>query len=349
MVAYLDEQKRKIAAYLAGALGRVDDHLAAVADRLLEYTARGKMIRGGLAVLGCDLFADPREAAIIPVSAALELIQSALLIHDDIMDRDELRRGEVTLHRAYAREAAARSPADADHVGDALATCAGDIAFFMAFQMVTEADLAPGRTGRIVSLVARELQLTGAAQMKDVWLGAAPPDAEAPPEEEIIDLYRYKTARYSFSLPLTAGALAAGAGDKALAALDRLGEHLGIIFQIKDDELGLFGDEVKTGKPIGSDLREGKKTVMSGRLRGKIRGADRERFDRLFGNREIGVDDVAFVRDLVERTGVRREMDDLVGEYARRCRDDLSRLTGARREKVGWLERLLAYSIFRKW
>ncbi len=347
MTEYFQNQKRKIIAYLTARSDGADEYISDVTRRLCQYASHGKMIRGGLAVLGNDLFEDPCDESIMPVAAALELLQSALLIHDDIMDRDDLRRGRATLHRTYAREAAERSLGDPEHVGVALAICAGDIAFFAAFEHIAAAVLPAERRLRVALLVARELQRTGAAQMQDVAWGAAPPERAAG-EADIIDLYRYKTARYSFSLPLSAGALAAGRGETEISILDRLGEHLGIIFQIKDDDLGLFGDEAVTGKPVGSDVREGKKTIMYGRLARRLKGVERDRFFRMFGQTEVHADDLAFVRDAVVRTGVREEMNALADEYAARCKKEVALLSGARADRVALLEQLLAYSLFRQ-
>ena len=208
-------------------LGNVNRFSADVCSRLLDYTLRGKMIRGGLVYLGRELFNGPAEPGLAPVAAAIEIIQSALLIHDDIMDRDEVRRGKQTLHRHYGEEAVALNSADPDHVGSSLGICVGDIAFFIGFRLIAESHLEAGLINRLTSLFSREMGLVGVAQMEDVSWGARNLRDHGASEAEILNLYRYKKGRYTFSLPLTAGALVAGRGSEEIILLESLGEKLG--------------------------------------------------------------------------------------------------------------------------
>ncbi len=131
--------------------------------------------------------------------------------------------------------------------------------------------------------------------MLDIEAGAS---REPCPERKILDIYRYKTARYSFYLPLAAGWILGGGRKTVLPALERLGLDLGLVFQIKDDEIGLFGSPGTTGKPVGSDIRQGKKTLYAAGLLDRAAGADKDRFAAVFANPGATAADIRFVRDL---------------------------------------------------
>jgi geranylgeranyl diphosphate synthase, type I len=313
-------------------------------ERIVEFCGRGKMIRGCLVFLGAaaagratagagaadgaasaaaDGAAGAEAAGDIPLAAAaMELFQAGLLAHDDIMDRDETRRGAPTIHARYAAEtrdagAAARvGPDEAAHVGEALAICLGDLCYFEGFAALSRALEGNPRGREIVALAASGLAEVAVAQMTDVAWGAG--SAEVP-EEEILAMYRGKTARYSFALPLAVGALAAGgaaggadgAGD-IVGQLAELGERLGILFQIRDDELGLFGSAEAMGKVPGSDLREGKKTLFRSRLLAAAPASEGPRLRALFGGGvEARGEDLAYIRALSEELGVARSIAEL--------------------------------------
>jgi geranylgeranyl diphosphate synthase, type I len=282
--------------------------------RIAEFCLRGKMIRGCLVFLGAEAAGGAAlDPGIAGAAAAMELFQAGLLAHDDIMDRDETRRGAPTLHARYAAEAAAlergtgaaRGPAESLHLGEALATCLGDLCYFEAFAELARALAGRARAGEIQALCAASLSEVAVAQMADVRWGSG--EAEVS-EEEILAMYRCKTARYSFSLPLAVGALCAGSGELA-GRLSSLGEALGILFQVRDDELGLFGDEAATGKGLGGDLREGKKTLFRSRLLGAAPKEELPRLAALFGGgAEATRGDLDYIRRLSEELGVARSI-----------------------------------------
>lgn len=289
------------AAKRRGVKRRPDPWGGDVLGRLAAFTAKGKLLRGGLVCLGQEMTGRRLSRAAVAAGAALELVQSALLIHDDIMDRDERRRGAPALHRQYAGLGRAKGVPDPDRFGESLGICAGEIALFMAFEALAG---LPGPRRRAVEaqrLFAAEFALVGLGQMQDVALGAVPGPVS---ERQVLELYRFKTARYSFSLPLRLG-WGLGGGDAATAEkLERCGEALGVLFQMKDDELGLVGDESVTGKPVGSDLRQGKKTLHYLRLRRRASAEDRATLQAVFGRPDAPEAGIGRVRDMAVRTGV---------------------------------------------
>jgi geranylgeranyl diphosphate synthase type I len=360
------ESRRALIARALAALVPASGPMRESMERIVEFCGRGKMIRGCLVFLGAAAAQGGRsatavagggaESAGIPlaaargdlasIAAAMELFQAGLLAHDDIMDRDELRRGAPTIHARYAAETRARAadpraadawatdagagslcacddivPETAQHVGESLAICLGDLCYFKAFEALALEGNA--RQGEIVGLCAAGLGEVAVAQMADVAWGA---DSAEVPEEEILAMYRGKTAHYSFSMPLAIGALAAvGAGD-IVGRLYELGESLGILFQIRDDELGLFGVPESIGKAPGSDLREGKKTLFRSRLLAAAPASERKRLRALFGGgAEPRAEDIDYIRSLSEKLGVARS----IAEMSRRAEGDALAIVGA--------------------
>jgi geranylgeranyl diphosphate synthase, type I len=272
-----------------------------VPDRLSAFARGGKLIRGGLAFLGQELGGGLPDEKTLNAAAAMELLQSAFLVHDDIMDRDRLRRGMPAVFWQYREAAAARGLEDSYHYGESMGICAGDCSFFMAFSLLSAAGMPPA----ILSYCVREVYAVGLAQMQDVDFGAFP---DIPAEEDILTLYTWKTGRYSFSLPLAVGAMLAGAGAELISRLEKLGESLGIAFQMRDDELGIFGMEASLGKPIGSDIREGKKTFLITLAASRMNEAGRARLSSILGKADATEAEMAEFRRLIEASGAREEL-----------------------------------------
>jgi len=315
-----------------------------VLRRLRTFTRKGKMIRGGLVALGSDMAGGRAGAAAVRAGTAFELIQSGLLIHDDIMDRDPKRRGGPSIHEQYARLAPNPGGAEAGHFGTSMAICAGEIAIFLAFEAVSGLPGPADRTAAVQKLFAAEFGLVGLGQMLDIEAGTSP---DPVPERKILDIYRTKTARYSFYLPLAAGWIIGGGQRQMLPALERLGLDLGLVFQIKDDEIGLFGRTRTTGKPVGSDVRQGKKTLYSSRLLERATGADKDRLASVLGRRDATDADIGFVRDLAERLGVREDVRRVMDRLGRRAGRKIRALPVGEGHRV-ILKGLLAYSLDRK-
>jgi geranylgeranyl diphosphate synthase type I len=272
--------------------------------RLLDYTCGGKMLRGSLVGFTHDMYAGGCHEAAVAAGAAMEIFQSAFLIHDDIMDRDERRRGKPAIHAQYMGIALADGLYDPAHMGEALGICAGDLALFIAFDMLSRAPGEAPAKARLLSRFCRELEYVGIAQMADVWQGAR---KEGAAPEEILGLYRYKTGRYTFSLPFAAGLILAGQNEECVNHFVLLGEKMGVLFQIKDDELGLWADEKELGKPVGSDIAENKKTLHREILFARADEKTREKLAAIFGKDPVTREDAGFVRDRMDELGVRAE------------------------------------------
>ena len=276
-----------------GNFGRINAWGPDLGGRLLDFALRGKMVRGGLLLLGHEMHAAGGGRAaprpVLRAAAAMEIIHSSLLIHDDIMDNDRLRRGGRTIFAQYEQAGRRARAVDPAAFGRSMGICAGDVGYFLAWEILSGLAVDAERKVELLALVSRELSYVGLAQMQDVAFSAFP---RIPSRDDVLALYIYKTARYTFALPLMAGALIAGAPAAERRRLCELGERLGVIFQVRDDELGIFGSEAETGKPVGSDIREGKKTLLYLELiRRRARGGEAAagRAVRETGSHRVGV------------------------------------------------------------
>lgn len=315
-------------------LGAISPMGAQLAARLDTYARSGKMIRGILVRLGYELCAaeasdGAMDLVLDRAGAAMEFLQAGLLIHDDIMDRDVLRRGQTTVHAQYERDATEACAADPAHHGLSLGVCAGDVAFFLGFHTLAALPVLPAlqeRARKVAAFSAQELCWVGVAQMQDVRNGGGGIGSHPDPAQ-ILRVYRYKTGRYTFSLPLVIGAILADAGPAHIEALDQAGENLGVVFQLKDDELGIFGDAAQSGKRADSDVREDKKTLLRHFLFEAADDALRAKLEKIFGSREPGEAGLHFVREAMERTGARTQVREYMHCFAQEASGRIASLS----------------------
>jgi len=237
--------------------------------------------------------------AIIKASVSLELMQSYLLIHDDIMDEDELRRGKTTFHiickNLCEREFGSMKSL---RFGESIAIVAGDLIEAYGEEILANSPFSSEYVKRALAKYAAIVENVGYGQILDIT-------AERKGgfnEDEILTIHKLKTASYTIEGPLHIGALLAGANEADLQILSDYGIPLGLAFQIQDDILGLFGSEEKTGKPVGSDVQEGKKTLLILHALENCKEDEREFVLKALGNERVTAADIARVRDIVRTT-----------------------------------------------
>jgi geranylgeranyl diphosphate synthase type I len=219
----------------------------------------GKRLRAALlyyAYLGAG---GTDRAGILRTSVSVELIHTYLLVHDDIMDRDALRHGVPTLHERYRRLAEERFPGrDAPHFGNSIAIILGDLLSAFGNDLIFRAPFPKERVFEALSCLQEIVTHTVIGQARDVYMEYRGEGSE----EEILSMYENKTARYSIEGPLHLG-LALAAPDPELKALfSAFALPFGISYQIRDDLIGAFGELGEIGKPVGSDVEEGKMTLL---------------------------------------------------------------------------------------
>jgi geranylgeranyl diphosphate synthase type I len=259
---------------VAAAAG-VSAEVGAAAEAVERLAVRGgKRLRAAL--IGASYAACGGEGDFRRVDRAMiavELLQTYLLIHDDWMDDDDVRRGGPAVH-VVLRERLGDA-----RLGDAAAVLAGDLACGYAQSALLESAQAPARVLRAAAAFARIQEEVVTGQLAEMSLGAGEATRRAPAAAggkmngaaaapTVEQIHAMKTASYTVTGPLALGATLAGADDATVAALARYGRPLGVAFQLRDDLLGVFGDPSETGKPIWNDIRQGKRTALVAELRG---------------------------------------------------------------------------------
>jgi len=261
--------------------------------------AGGKRVRPTLVVAGY-LGAGGKDAEkAVKASIAYELLHVYLLIHDDIMDRDELRRGQPTVWKSlmdrYINSSLGR------HEAEALATCAGDLAETYSTLALMRAGMPPEITVNAVRELHEITERTGYGQVLDVSLEMLPISKVR--EEDVLRVHELKTAKYTIEGPLHLGAQLAGADQKIFKSYSEYAIPVGIAFQLQDDIIGVFGDEKKTGKPVGSDIREGKRTLLIVKAYENATKEQRRILEAIVGRHNATPEEIETVREIIVETG----------------------------------------------
>ena len=341
LIAYLKDEERR--------LSRVNPWGADVCQRLMRFVEGGKLVRGALVLLLHGVFGGSSTEAARQTAAAMELIQAAFLIHDDIMDRDYVRRGHPTINAQYQSEGHNFKFGDPEHYGNSMGICAGDIAFFLAMRLLADLDASAEIRNKILLYSSRTIVSTAVAQMQDVSSGTSLlPGASAGVEADVLNLYRYKTGRYSFSLPFVCGAILAGQDARIQNHLETVGDELGILYQIRDDELGLFADEESIGKPSGSDIREGKQTLHMIYLMKALSDSETEWLSELTGASRLSAEDIQRLRTITNDRGIKKKIDAAVQKRSDAVRKNIRSIPRMGRQGIDLLTSLLEFVISRK-
>lgn len=263
---------------------------------LIAHSRGGKRLRALLLLASYAAHGGGEDDVAIEAAAALELFQTAALLHDDVLDDSDLRRGKPSAHRVIARLHQDHGwTGDSDAFGAAGGILAGDLALMACQRSLvrTTSQLDPDVARTVGELFADMADLVTAGQYADMRAAAQPLDLLAEQEQEIVSVMRSKTASYTAEHPLGLGAALAGAAPEQVAAMRDAGVELGIAFQLRDDLLGLTGSPQVTGKPAGDDVREGKRTLVLWRAWTSTDEVGRSRIARALGNRSASDHDVA--------------------------------------------------------
>lgn len=280
----------------------------------------GKRIRPYLVALVADANGKGRDDGTIQIATAWELVHQATLIHDDIIDRDYVRRGKPNINGLYRQQYARPMVKDVDieHYADSAAILAGDLAISSGYQMMIEADIPTNQkiaitrvySSTIENLIYGELQDTEAA-------------IETIGNADALTIAELKTASYSFVGPLKAGAILASLEDKTVEDLEKIGKLIGISFQLRDDWLGIFGVSEETGKSVVNDIREGKQTLLIEYAYDRASIDDKQFIDRHFGNLDASLDQITKIKSIIEATNAKRDVESLIEEYTNEAKDIL--------------------------
>ncbi len=271
-------------------------------DTTREFTLRGgKRLRAVLVLGGYFLSTGRSPRPALPAAVALEHFQSWMLIHDDIIDHSEVRRGGPTVHRAMARaHAAAGGEGSSDSYGEGIAITLGDLEEPATVGALLSASAPAASRLAAIAEYVRMTRLTAYGQLLDIRNGSLPPSRVR--ERDVLEVHRLKSAVYTVVSPLRIGSVLGGTSPARLDDLERFGTDIGIAFQLRDDVLGAGFDAEDAGKSA-NDLVEGKRTLLVVRAWTRGSTADRARLDRVLGNPRASGGDVERAREVIRATG----------------------------------------------
>jgi geranylgeranyl diphosphate synthase, type I len=305
------------------ALAAVSPDLGSLMATVTELLRGGKRLRSAFCYWGWRGAGGVDDNRIVRVAGALEMFHAAALLHDDVMDGSDTRRGRPSAHRQLAELHRAQGwDGSPDAFGVAGAILAGDLCLSWSDEMFTGAGLPDDQLARGRGVFDRMRTELMAGQYLDMFEQVQPSTTVARARHVI----RYKSAQYTVEQPLLLGGSLGGAPPELLAGYSTFGLALGEAFQLRDDVLGVFGDPTETGKPAGDDLREGKRTALVAAV---LDGGDaqaRETVRRLLGRAELSEREVGELTAVIVDTGA---LDHVEGLIARRLTEALAALDEA--------------------
>ncbi|MFY9637046.1 MAG: polyprenyl synthetase family protein [Cellulosimicrobium cellulans] len=281
-------------------------------EALERAAAGGKRSRPRLVMLAYRQLGGTDFSSAAELAASYELLHSALIIHDDVIDRDFVRRGLPNVSGHYRSRAlrAGEPPAAAEHAGVSAGVLAGDLALSSAYRLLQSVDAPAAVRRRLNDILDDAIFSSVGGEVLDIEFSRTP---DMPSLEDITKTAHQKTSVYSFEAPLQSGAILAGAPEPVVAALTAFGRYAGIAYQIADDVLGVFGNESRTGKSSWGDLREGKRTVL---LSYAATRPEWTRIAGLVGSRDMTAADAEYVRSVLVSCGAKNYAITLATENA---------------------------------
>lgn len=292
----------------ASTLSSISDRLEPLMRLSRQFTMGGKRLRPAFCFWGrvaaAGMPADP--APLLRAAASLDLLHVSALVHDDVMDSSDTRRGVPAAHRQLESEhAATDGRGDSAMVGRAGAILLGDLLLMWSSELLTNAGLGVEALAAAAPYVQAMRTEVTCGQFLDVAAQSASYDNTPLTEQLTITsrVLEYKSARYSVMRPTQVGAAIGGADSSTLEALGRFGSPLGRAFQLRDDLLGIFGDPTVTGKPAGDDLREGKRTMLIAHALQAASPSGAAQLDRYLGDPGLTETEVARARDIITESG----------------------------------------------
>ncbi|MFF4331129.1 polyprenyl synthetase family protein [Streptomyces sp. NPDC001591] len=304
--------------FLAEQLQAPQAGLREMAEVLRDFIAAGgKRLRPLLCVLGWHTGAGsgPAPEPVLRAAASLEMFHAFALVHDDVMDDSDRRRGRPAVHRAMAARWPGLDQRAARRMGTAVAILVGDLALAWSDTLLHTAGLLPEQQAAVLPLIdVMRTELVG-GQFLDLTAAARP----AGGVQAALETARYKTAKYTFERPLHIGAALAGAPGGLHEALSAYAVPTGEAFQLRDDVLGVFGDPRLTGKPVLDDLREGKPTVLLAVARARATEQQRALLNRLVGWKDLDETGAEEARRVLIGTGAADVVETMIRERHRRA------------------------------
>lgn len=275
-------------------------------EELKRLSKGGKRVRGYLIKLGQMLFGKDDDSY-IDIAAAIEIFQTAILIHDDVIDEADKRRGLDTINAKYAGQ-----------IGISKAICIGDLGFFISYNIINNANISDDLKIEIMKVYSKTLYNTVNGEIIDVELPLKSLEYHKKMDDKLIyDIYVNKTAWYTIIGPILIGASSANASSLDKEKLMKMGENLGIAFQIKDDLLGLYSEDDSMGKTL-NDIKEGKQTIIYKYAIDHANKEEIEIINKYYGNSCVTIDENKIITDLFIKLGAKENAEKLELEYTKK-------------------------------
>ena len=268
----------------------------------------GKRLRPYMLIRSCQILGGRSSNAMIAASA-VEMVHNFTLVHDDIMDNDEMRHGVPTVHKKF---------------GMPIAILAGDVLFSKAFQIISESKLSPNANTHLISRLAKACVDVCEGQLLDIKMAD---EKRIPTEREYITMIGKKTAAL-FDVSCAMGAICATNKSKDISNLSAFGRNLGIAFQITDDLIGVMGNPKVTKKPVGNDLREGKKSLPILMAIKLAKGNEKKIILKAFGNSKISKSDLNKAVEIIRSLGIEEKVRNQALKYAEKSEKSLTKYKG---------------------
>ncbi|OGY21732.1 MAG: hypothetical protein A2126_00780 [Candidatus Woykebacteria bacterium GWB1_45_5] len=297
----------------------VDPESVVLVEEVRRFVQNGgKKIRPAFAYAGYIACGGRSHDAILYASSAIEVMHAFALIHDDIIDKADLRRGNPSVHRVFEdfhkRRNFTGSPED---FGLVAALLAGDLAFSFADELLNTAPFPAERIRRAKNYFDLNKKQVIFGEYLDVLASVKKQISEA----DVLKILEYKTAKYTMERPLHIGACLAGAEEEALTIFSNYAIPLGQAFQIQDDILGTFGQEEQTGKPTDSDIKEGKKTLLVIKAYEFSGPAERKILDEVLGKRKANEKEIENVRAIIRSSGALEYSQNLANRLIKQAKE----------------------------
>lgn len=310
--------------------------LAGMAEEINSMVPYGKKMRPLLMCLGYAMAGGRDEASIIEAACSMDMLQYAMLIFDDVMDSASTRHGKITIHQKFKRWVRKKyliEATKADHYGRSVAELAGLFALECSRDILARSKFDPEFKVRALLKLSEIIMITIAGQGSDLKMGLTPIIKDLG-EKNIIKMMDQKTGIYTIGGPVQIGAILAGADNIFIETITPFAIPLGIAFQIRDDVIGMFGDEAKTGKSAGSDIIEGKRTLLVFKAWENASLPQKWVLKRILGNKNASITDIEKVREIVRETGSLDYCEDLIQLLADRSKQELERIKIEKEHKM---------------
>lgn len=287
-------------------------------DSITEFVSGGKRLRPTFLLAGWLAAGTPLTKGAYQSAAALEFLQACALIHDDVMDSSDTRRGKPATHREFATyHRGHRWLGSSETFGTGAAILLGDLCLSWADELLVAAELpieALTAGKQVYDLMRTELMIGQYLDLLEQARGGGSID-------RAFDVIRLKSAKYTIEKPLVLGATLAGADAALIDVLSEYGLTLGEAFQLRDDVLGVYGDPKETGKPAGDDLREGKQTVLIAEALATATSDQHEQINYHLGNPAIDEGEISLLREVISATGALHRVEARIAEMTQRAKN----------------------------